>query len=313
MSLVAEVVKEQAEVIVKTLDERTQEAAIELIDRLNKGRLDWAQNTAIVGVYEDPKRRPYFSGTQVCHAGLDDLVGSKRVVNVLMNGEGYATGRVLDKEVELWFVDYILNRSPYAEGFITKDAKQALEQRYTISTGDVPSNLMAAGMVALRRLWEYPYVAKAAYDLAKAGVNEDLAFLLGHLIASNNNPGPDSSASWTGFAAGHCSINPSKMDWLAVKNFLAHKVVNANGLFSKGAGYHGYDLMYTKQNIYDGSYYNYVHAEFPYDRCKGKAIVDLNPFRKAVPVGINQVPYAKAIEVMAEWANTTLMEKINNA
>ncbi|MNM77696.1 hypothetical protein D3C81_895590 [compost metagenome] len=297
----------------QSLEERTELVAADLIERLDNRKLKWSENTAIVGVYEDEKKKPYFSGTQVCHAGLSNLVGCKRVVNALMSGEGYATGRVLDGEVELWFVDYILNRSPYAETFITKDAVKALEQKYTISSGDTPVNLMAAGMVALRRLWEYTFVAKAAYDLAKAGVNEDLAFLLGHLINAQENPGGQCATTWNGCHAGHCSINPGIMSWREVNNFLAHKLVNPKRTLAEGEYYNGYDQLFgrTQGNI---TYYQFVRGNFPYADCKEKAGANLNPFVKAIaPAAINNVPYNKAIEVMAEWAKTTLMKEIENA
>ena len=294
-----------------SLDARTEVAAKALIDKLD-GNGRWNQNTCIVGVFEKDDSKHKFSDNNACHAGLSSLVHAKRIVNALMTGEGYATGRVLDKEVELWFVDYILNRSPYAETFITKDAKKALEQRYTVSSGDHPSNLVAAGMVALRRLWEYTYVAAAAYSLAKAGVNEDLAFLLGHTVSTGNNPHEGSATSWTGCSSGHCSINPAVMGWKNVQNFLNHKVTKPNGLLSAGADYGGYDAMYGEHRA--ESCYKFVKENFPYALCKGKVEVNLNPFVKAIPKRDEQnVPYAKAIEVMAKWANTTLVEKINAA
>lgn len=295
-----------------SLDARTEAAAKELIERLDGKRMHWSQNTAIVGVFEKDDHKHKFSGNQACHAGLSSLAFSKRIVNALMTGKSYATGRVLDKEIELWFVGYILNRSPYAETFITKDAEKALEQRYTVSSGDHPANLVAAGMVALRRLWEYTYVAAAAYSLAKAGVNEDLAFLLGHTVSTSNAPHEGSATSWTGLASGHCSINPAVMGWKEVQNFLNHKVTKPNPLLSAGANYEGYDAMYGEDRA--NSYYKFVQNEFPYALCHGEVKVNLNPFTKAIAVkNDNQVPYAKAIEVMAKWANTTLMEKINAA
>lgn len=295
-----------------TLEERTEEAAVELIERLNKRRLKWSQNAAIVGVYEDERLKPYFSGNQACHAGMSQLQGCKVVVNALMSGEGYATGRVLPRETELWFVDYILNRSPYAETFISKDAEMALERKFTVSSGDYPANQVAAGLVALRRLWEYTCVAAAAYSLAQAGVNEDLAFLLGHLVNTSNSPKGNEDTSWSGCHNGHCSINPAAMGWFEVKNFLDHKVIKPTGKLSAGANYYGYDAMFGQQ--VGVSYYSFVSNNFPYAKCKGEAAVNLNPFTAAIAINArNSAPYAKAIEVMAEWANTVLMEKINNA
>lgn len=301
-----------------TLDQRTEAAAVELIERLDKKRLKWSQNAAIVGVWPDRKdgvapENPHFSTNQACHAGMSELAGAARVVNALMGGEGYATGRVLGPEIELWFVDYILNRSPYAETFITKDAAKAIEQEYTVSSGDYPANQVAAGMVALRRLWEYTYVAAAAYALVEAGVNEDLAFLLGHTVSTANVPGPGADTSWNACHSGHCSVNPAAMGFDTVKNFLDHKVVKPTGKLVGGANYYGYDAMYGEHKT--TSYCKFVADNFPYDRCKGgAATVNLNPFTAALVVNQHQsAPYKKAIEVMAEWANTTLMEKIQNA
>ncbi|MNU58871.1 hypothetical protein D3C71_480200 [compost metagenome] len=293
-----------------SLDEATDAAAKELIKRLDGNKLKWSMNTAIVGVKKNGAT--HFSTNQSCHAGLGGMAPCERVVNALMDGHGYAEGRGLSKEAELWFVDYILNRSPYAETFITKDAKLALEQKYTVSDGHHPANLVAAGMVALRRLWEYTWVLAAAYDLAKEGVNEDLAFLLGHTVATQSVPTDHSPTSWNSCTAGHCSVNPGVMDWPVVKNFLEHKVIQPKGLLSQGAGYMGYDGMYGQYK--HESYFSFVKNHFPYARCTGsKEVVNLNPFMAAKQAEFkdNRVPYRKAIEVMAEWAKTTLMEKIN--
>lgn len=293
------------------LDEATDKAAEELLGRLEKGTLKWSQNAAIVGVHKAGNFT--FSTNQACHAGLSSLGPSERVVSAIMQGHGYAEGRKLKADVELWFVDYILNRSPYAETFITKDAEKALEQKYTVSDGNHPANLVAAGMVALRRLWEYTWVAQAAYDLSKLGVNEDLAFLLGHNISTSIDPNAQTASSWGNCTSGHCSVNPSIMGWGQVKNFLQHAVKVPRQLFSHSAGYYGYDGMYGEQN--GESYYKFVKANFPYAKCKGESTSNLNPFTAALaPANVGQsVPYNKAIAVMAEWANTTLMEKINNA
>ncbi|MNL29845.1 hypothetical protein D3C87_1515490 [compost metagenome] len=103
------------------------------------------------------------------------------------------------------------------------------------------------------------------------------------------------------------------MSWKEVKNFLAHKLVNAKRTLAEGEYYNGYDQLFgrTQGNI---TYYQFVRGNFPYADCKEKAGTNLNPFVKAIaPAAINNVPYNKAIEVMAEWAKTTLMKEIENA
>lgn len=258
----------------------------------------------------------------VCHNHMNNH-GFKYVINGIDHtGKSYANsnGRYLPPEVELWFVDYIINRSPYSETFISKDAAKCLEDKVTLSSGDHPSNLMVAGLVALRRLWEYSMVARAAYDLAQAGVNEDLAFVLGHLVSVESKVEADSITGWTYCHSGHCSIDPSIMGFRVLKNFLAHKPKELNALWSEAKGrYDGYDAMYGKGFP---AITCYVRDNFPYHLYKDKpapAVVSTNPFlaAKAKPaIGKNKdeyAPYSKAIEVMAEWAKTHLMEKINDA
>lgn len=263
----------------------------------------------------------YAKYSNVCHNHMNNH-GFKYVINGINHtGVGYnaSNGRYLPAEVELWFVDYIINRSPYSETFISKDAVKCLADKVTLSSGDHPSNLMVAGLVALRRLWEYSMVARAAYDLAQAGVNEDLAFVLGHLISVESKVADDSEAGWTYCHSGHCSIDPSIMNFKVMKNFLAHKPQNLNPRWSEGKGrYDGYDRMYGEQ--YDKSISGYVLDNFPYHLYKDKAppvVTNTNPFiaAKAKPAAGKRetAPYRKAIEVMAEWAKTHLMEKINDA
>lgn len=261
----------------------------------------------------------------VCHSFMHGH-SSKFVINSLQTGEAYGEnpGRILPKETELWFVEYILNRSPYADTFITKDPVRALERGFTISSGDHPGNLVGAGVVALRRLWEHVYVAQSAYDLHKAGVPEDLAFLIGHAIQVESKIKPDSVTSWSNNLNWHTSVDIGLMSFKFVKNFFEHKLVTPNDHYVNGGRYNGYSNMYGYS--YEGNLSSYITGNFPYHLYKGDkapvAVVGTNPFiaakkalEKAEPKVRNEhtAPYAKAIEVMAEWAKTHLMEKINRA
>lgn len=253
----------------------------------------------------------------VCHAFLAGR-RAKFLINSLQTGEGYGSnpGRILPKETELWFVDYILNRSPYAKTFISKDAVKALEEGITISSGDHPGNLVGGAVVALRRLWEHIYVAQVAYDLTKAGVNEDLAFLLGHCIQSPSEIKDDTNVSWSACLNWHTSIDPGVMGFKQMKAFLDHAPVDLHKAnYVDNGDYRGYSNMFGVSR--DGSYHSYVTNNFPYNLCKDQPkVTSNNPFAASLPKKAGparSAPYAKAIEVMATWANTHLMEKIQNA
>jgi hypothetical protein len=270
----------------------------------------WKQNAGCLFIDKDG--RVGGVDNHVCHASLRGRHNVKVIINGLMIGTAYGTnpGRVLRPEIELWFVDYILNRSPYSQIFIEKDAEKALAGRVTVVSGDHPGNLVGAGLVALRRLWEYVFVAQAAYDLARQGVNEDLAFYLGHLMRTKNNASADDSASWDNCQSGHCSINPAAFGWENLRRFLDHTPKNLNSNYSEGGNYTGYDYMYGEH--IGGSVYHYIRENFPKHLYKEQAASpSLNPFLAAKKVDDDSsTTYAKAIEVMATWAKDHLMEKI---
>lgn len=251
-----------------------------------------------------------------CHSFLTQNSGVMYIITGLQEGSDYGDnpGRVLDKEVEVWFLDYILNRSPYADTFVTKDAEEALEERLVVSSTDHEGCLVGGAIVALRRLWEHVYVAHSAYDLVQAGVNEDLAFILGHCIQAPSEIESNTIVSWTADLNWHTSIDPSYMGFGAVKNFMQHKVLTKNGTYFNTGRYRGYSAMYGSGNP---SIFDYIHAKFPCHLYKdNKKVQGNNPFAASKPkaIGLGKTaPYSKAIEVMAEWAKTELMEKINNA
>lgn len=274
----------------------------ELLTALNKGERSWSSTAAINIIFPDST---HVSPNQACHAGLSNIYdgnhkkGSVAVVSALMKPQKTTT---LDEEEAYHFLDWLLNRSPYSTTFITKSADEALYYKAIISSSDHPSNLMAAGLVASRRLWEYPHVARVMVDLAKVGVNEDLAFYLGHIFrGSFDRDGGNND--WGGYTSAHCSIDPCIMGKEQLLNFLNHKPVNLNEWFSKKNSYHGYDAMYGV----GGRYCSTICKNFPY-KGAGTA-VNVNPF----PIGAGQAvekdksaPYQDLIDLMADYQHTIL-------
>lgn len=285
-----------------TLYKRCIEARDGLLKKLGSGGLSWGRITAIAIVLPDTI---HYSKAQQCHAGLEwegygqSPKGGLAVVNGLLKPRD---GTLYEDEA-LLFLDWLLNRSPYASTFVTKSAHEALLTKMTISRGDTPSNLMAAGMVASRRLWEYAFVARVFCDLVKVGVNENLAFYLAH-IAQCKFDGKG-NLSWTALTSGHCSMNPGVMGCEEVNNFINCKVVKPNKNYCEDSRYGGYDKMFGSCK-YDKRLSTWVHKNFPYSRVKEGGAV--NPFAKAAPGG-DSCKYEEAIKTMGEWW-PTLMEHI---
>lgn len=94
----------------------------------------------------------------------------------------------------LEFIDWLINHSPWSNGFLSRSAQQVLDDKCFIANPKAPSNILIGGLIASRTLWEYHEVSRAWYELVKRGVNPNLAFLLGHkasfegsLVSFRNN------------------------------------------------------------------------------------------------------------------------------
>lgn len=275
----------------------------ELLTALNKGERRWSNTAAINIIFPDST---HISPNQACHAGLSSnhydnkKSGSVAVVSALMQPQKTTT---LDEEEAYHFLDWLLNRSPYSSTFITKSADEALYYKAIISSSDHPSNLMAAGLVASRRLWEYPHIARVMVDLSKAGVNEDLAFYLGHIFRGNFSRTGDNN-DWGGCSNAHCSIDPNIMGKEQLFNFLSHEPANLNEWFSKSNHYYGYDAMYGRGKGYGDT----IHKSFPY-KGAAKAAVNVNPFPVAAIGGVEKdksSAYQDLIDRMVDYQHTIL-------
>lgn len=236
-----------------------------MLKNLNDGGSRWTGMACICAVKEG--KAPNISGNQACHYGLHDFeTGTLAIVSGLMKPQA---AYVLDEDEALMFLDWLLNRSPYSEVFITKSPHEALLHKVIVSRTDVPSNLMAAGLVASRRLWEYPEVARVFCDLVKAGVDEDLAFWLGHIARCSFNR--SGNCDWNSSKNGHCSMNSHAFGPKAMVNWLSHKPTSLNKNYNEAVRYSGYAEMFGEDYGLD----QWVHKNFPYQ--KG-AVKSLNPF-----------------------------------
>lgn len=273
------------------MDMTLYKRCLEARDQLTKDIKDWGVMTRIAIVRE---KNIYLSTTTICHAGLRlggygrEEKGGLAVVSALMK----PGGDELYEDEALLYLDWLLNRSPYSEVFITKSPHEALATKMIIADGSKPSNLMAAGLVASRRLWEYSYIARVFCDLAKAGVNEDLAYYLGHISSTSFDT--KGNFNWGTYKSGHCSLNPGVFGPKELKNFIDHKPISLNKPYSESSDYDGYDGMYgTNRGDHIGGW---IHKNFPYGDNDKKGV---NPFAAAGKV--KTCSYEHAIKTMAEW------------
>lgn len=269
----------------------------EMLGMLNKGKRRWNNMACIAIVFEDSV---HVSPNQACHAGLHNNYdgnkdkGALAVVSALMQ----PSMDILSEEEALMFLDWLLNRSPYASTFVTKSAHEAIYYKATISDAFTPSNLMAAGMVSSRRLWEYAFVTRVFCDLVKVGVNENLAYWLGHIAAGAFNR--SGSFNWGTGKAGHCSVDTYISNPASLKAFLEHKPANLNKTYNESMWYNSYHEMFGEGT---GGIASWIHDNFPYKA--QEEVKKVNPFKKDV-VDDKSCSYQYAIKTMATFQHTIL-------
>lgn len=161
----------------------------------------------------------HFNPNQACHAGLDNRyykgfpmkAGSRiAVVSSIQKLE-------VDENVARDFIDYLVNRSCYMDAFASKDVDFILANGFICNT-DVPANLLAAGLIASRRMWEYAYVCRGWFSMKEAGVHEDVAFGLAHSLKFNNGEVSHYETS------GHCSVNGGALNMATLKNMMERNI-----------------------------------------------------------------------------------------
>lgn len=241
------------------------------------------------------------STNTACHAGLyvGNAEGSIGVINCLVkNYEGcHGPGKWSDTtdEEKIMFLDWLAKRSPYKSAFVSKTAKKILKQGAALLTSEAPGNVLGGACVSMRRLWEHTIVLQVWCDLVKAGVNENLAYVLGHCAAGSRLNG----LNWGNFAGWHVAINSSSWTTGQVKNFVEGKLTGATNKYSESGDYNGYSINLFKAS---GKKINFIHEEFPYSKAQDSS----NPFHKAVDKGVVTMRYDDAIKAMAEFQHHIL-------
>jgi len=114
-----------------------------------------------------------------CHAQLRAPVGKAyRACTFVSNRRRDYVG----DEKALKFLDYLINRSPYAMAFITKDANEALERGMELNV-DAPYEVFGAAAIMTRMLWENYSQLEMWLKLLKEGVSEDMALVGAHIAS----------------------------------------------------------------------------------------------------------------------------------
>ena len=236
------------------------------------------------------------STNTACHAGLyaGSAKGCLGVINCLVKNydSGHGPGEWSDTtdEEKIMFLDWLARRSPYKTAFVSKKATKILERGAALLTSEAPGNVLGGACVSMRRLWEHTIVLQVWCDLVKAGVGENLAYVLGHLAAGSRDKG----LNWGNFSGWHVAINSRSWTTGQVKNFVEGNLVGVTKKYSESGDYNDYSMYLFKA---PGGNLRFIHEEFPYSKPQATT----NPFHKAVDNGVVTMNYDDAIATMSEF------------
>lgn len=264
-------------------------------------RTKWKCNTSFYIVYPD-KAVP--CAHTACFSGLGGTYVKRTGAVALIVGihNGYESSNLPD-EVRIKYLDWLLNRSPWRKGFVTKVAKTAHRRRYVIQDTTVPGNLMVGGGVGLRRMWETIHIVQRWYDLSVAGVNETLSYYLA--CSSTGAPGGNIYFG-TRLDGGHENLFVDTLSDKGLLNFMTDKF-KPNGSYQKTNEYRGYSDMWNEVGTKQIG--RWINQNFPYKEVEKVNVANLNPFSAAKPViATPGRKYEKGIERMVEFQHKIFKE-----
>lgn len=220
----------------------------EVDKRLNLGvdsyRLPLYQNRVASYMHASACGTKFFlSGNSACHAGMAQSKGWDLVVDLL---QPKAHKTVDDTpEEKFLFLDYVMNRSPLAFTFVTKDTSKAFEDGFTIRDLEQPANVVQMGLILTRAL-HHDYqdnMVKAFYALVKAGLQEDVAMVF-------------ATYTYVGINKTTVRYSPSGHFWWDSKTartgdivkYLHRNIYHATKSFKSGASYDGVFSTFSSCN-----------------------------------------------------------------
>lgn len=210
-------------------------------------------------------------------------LGEMAVIGLRINTENHLSlkGRWPDA-VEISYLNYLANRSPYQDAFISKDGKKMWEDKYVFFTPDIAGNMLVAAMCAVRMIVEFPWIPVVWQELVKNNVPDDIAYMHAYQITAS-----DEGKVTVSFTAGHSSWSGGTFDKKAALNFIRHNpILIGKETYNNHREYAGMNYLFG-DNFREYVGYNGHSDSFLYDRLDDvKALASgkkpsKNPFQKA--------------------------------
>jgi len=172
--------------------------------------------------------------TGACHAGLKDLHDYPFVISSIRQ---LGRGDTVHNSIHVCWFDYLANRSPYKDFFITKDAESMVDTGTVIVHTNGPSNALSSLMTATRHIYEYP-ARCAAFQLLREHMPENMAFFISLSAAGQfTDEGMLSSLTFNNNASEHTAMSWNTMSDEGIMSFCAGVAPNQNDTLKENNEY----------------------------------------------------------------------------
>ena len=155
-------------------------------------------------------------GNTACSYGLvnPDLEDAEAIASLTMTKAEQTSLSYTERER---FMDWLINRSPYAKCIRTNSPKFAVENGIILDT-HYPANLVVGAVIAQRLVWEFQSLLKGMLKFIDLGMNEDAAFVLTHQYGIMAN-----LRVYESYYAGHTAIHGGRVTKEYLKGFVQDK------------------------------------------------------------------------------------------
>jgi hypothetical protein len=229
-----------------------------------------------------------------------EYTGAKWIVSRIQDNGAAGTYKFEEDLVK--FYDWLFNESPWADVFITKNGKQAVEERWLVVHTDVPSNQMVGALMASRIPSESSNPMFVMNDLEEFGVPRTMGFLIGQCLAGGDKR--EGSAKWGDTTAEHRCISAGQMTRSVALNFLEGQLVEPNEHYVDNTRYAYPNLVNDLWGHGEGiSLPKFIECNFDAKAILSdvEEVVCLNPFKRVEAVAANTVSYTDAIKAMGKF------------
>ena len=282
----------------------------------SKSSKDYKSNNAYLGVVQQDKvgvQSLKILGSGPCHgafmsSNLSRVIASGNTIEFLLSS---VQNLQVGKEGVVAYFDWLVNRSPWRDVFITKDPEDIIKNGWVVSP-NFPSNFVTSALIATRFVTEsYTHVILERYnvykDILAMGFNESEAFLFSYLF-NRKRQEKSFPVTFVPVSSGHTVIGVDNPTESYCRNFLLGEAKGSHqDTFKAKMGYvDGIHNVWKTPKVANSSALNtWIKALRPKDATAKK---NLNIFHKA-PTSGWEIPNAEAFKSVIEQA----LERIYNA